>query len=109
MNCPKCNIPMVKNGTRAASNGIIKQRWTCKACHHSEFKNFTPNVMCSGVVTSDTTMNIRSTYRTGHNKASCTVNIPAELARKAGIYEPTPVIVEETSGGLLIKKLEVPA
>ena len=40
------------------------------------------------------------------NKISATLIIPIEIARRYGLNEPTHVIVEETSEGILIRKLK---
>jgi hypothetical protein len=41
------------------------------------------------------------------NKISATLIIPIELARRHGLNEPSHVLVEETSQGILIRKLEI--
>ena len=41
------------------------------------------------------------------NKLSATIIIPIEIARKHGLDEPSHVVVEDTSQGILIRKLEV--
>lgn len=41
------------------------------------------------------------------NKVSATLIIPIEIARRHGLNEPTHVIVEETSEGILIRKIEI--
>jgi hypothetical protein len=40
-------------------------------------------------------------------KLSATLIIPIEMARKHGLDEPTNVTVEETTDGILIKKLNI--
>ncbi|HJT82891.1 MAG TPA: hypothetical protein VJ697_00285 [Nitrososphaeraceae archaeon] len=46
---------------------------------------------------------IIKTWLTGQH--SCTLIIPREFAREYGLDEPTHVIVEGTSKGILIRKL----
>ena len=41
------------------------------------------------------------------NKISATLIITIELARRNGLNEPSHVVVEETTKGILIRKLEV--
>jgi bifunctional DNA-binding transcriptional regulator/antitoxin component of YhaV-PrlF toxin-antitoxin module len=41
------------------------------------------------------------------NKISATLIIPIEIARKHGLNESSHVLVEETTHGILIRKLEV--
>jgi bifunctional DNA-binding transcriptional regulator/antitoxin component of YhaV-PrlF toxin-antitoxin module len=41
------------------------------------------------------------------NKASATLIIPIEIARRHGLDQPSPVVVEETDNRILIRKLEV--
>jgi hypothetical protein len=48
---------------------------------------------------------IMKTWLTGQK--SCTLIIPREIARKYGLEEPSHIIVEETSAGILIRKLEI--
>lgn len=107
--CPKCGASMVKNGTRVASNSVIKQRWFCKGCHHSKLANITPELI-SGHDPLDSRMSLKEVTRTWlsrKDKGSCQLVVPKELAVKAGIYEPSQVIVEETDAGLLIRRLEL--
>jgi hypothetical protein len=40
------------------------------------------------------------------NKISATLIIPIEIARRHGLNEPSHVVIEETTEGILIKKLE---
>jgi bifunctional DNA-binding transcriptional regulator/antitoxin component of YhaV-PrlF toxin-antitoxin module len=40
-------------------------------------------------------------------RISATLIIPIEIARRHGLEKPSNVIVEETSRGILIRKLEV--
>ena len=48
---------------------------------------------------------IIKTWLTG--KHSCTLVIPREFAKEYGLDEPTHVIVEGTSKGILIRKLSL--
>jgi hypothetical protein len=48
---------------------------------------------------------ITKTWLTGQK--SCTLIIPREIARKYGLEEPSHIVVEETSAGILIRKLEI--
>jgi hypothetical protein len=48
---------------------------------------------------------ITKTWLTGQR--SCTLIIPREIARRYGLEEPSHVIVEETSQGIMIRKLQV--
>lgn len=48
---------------------------------------------------------IIKTWITG--KQSCTLIIPREFAKEYGLDEPSHVIVEGTSDGILIKKLKI--
>jgi hypothetical protein len=41
------------------------------------------------------------------NKISATLIIPIEIARKHGLNDSSHVIVQETSQGILIRKLEI--
>jgi hypothetical protein len=53
---------------------------------------------------------VTSTFLTGRAPdchGSCTVIIPRKIARKYGIDKPTPVLVEGTDNGILIRKIEV--
>jgi hypothetical protein len=40
------------------------------------------------------------------NKISATLIIPIEIARRHGLNEPSHVVIEETTEGISIKKLE---
>ena len=48
---------------------------------------------------------ITKTWLTGQR--SCTLILPREFAREYGLDEPSHVIVEGTSEGILIKKLKI--
>ena len=48
---------------------------------------------------------IIKTWLTG--KQSCTLVIPKDFAKEYGLDEPSHVIVEGTSEGILIKKLDI--
>lgn len=48
---------------------------------------------------------ITKTWLTGHH--SCTLIIPRDFAREYGLDEPSHVIVEGTSEGILIRKLDI--
>jgi hypothetical protein len=48
---------------------------------------------------------VTKTWLSGNS--SCTLVIPKPMAQKAGIYEPSRVVVEETAEGLLIRRLEI--
>jgi hypothetical protein len=41
------------------------------------------------------------------NKISSTLIIPIGIARRYGLDRPSHVVLEETEGGILIKKLEI--
>jgi hypothetical protein len=48
---------------------------------------------------------VTKTFLSG--KLSATLIIPIEIARRHGLQEPSQVIVEETDGGILIRKLDL--
>jgi bifunctional DNA-binding transcriptional regulator/antitoxin component of YhaV-PrlF toxin-antitoxin module len=48
---------------------------------------------------------ITKTFISG--RISATLIIPIEIARRHGLEQPAHVVVEETSQGILIRKLEV--
>lgn len=48
---------------------------------------------------------IMKTWLTGQH--SCTLIIPREFAKRYGLDEPTHVVVEGTSEGILIRKLSI--
>lgn len=48
---------------------------------------------------------IIKTWLTGHH--SCTLIIPKDFAKDYGLDEPSHVVVEGTSDGILIKKLKI--
>jgi glutamate synthase domain-containing protein 3 len=48
---------------------------------------------------------ITKTWLTGQK--SCTLIIPREIARRQGLEEPSHVVVQETSEGILIRKLDL--
>jgi hypothetical protein len=57
-----------------------------------------------------TMRNVTSTFLSGHAKdsrGSCTVIIANKIAKKYGIYNPTPILVEGTDKGILIRKIEI--
>jgi len=45
------------------------------------------------------------TWLTG--KSSCTLVIPKEFAKQYGLDQPSHVLIEKTSDGLLIKKINI--
>ena len=45
------------------------------------------------------------TWLTG--KCSCTLVIPKEFAKEYGLDQPSHVVIEKTTEGLLIKKLDL--
>ncbi len=49
---------------------------------------------------------ITKTWLSGQN--SCTLIIPKSVAKEYGLENPSHVIVESTSEGILIKKLQIP-
>lgn len=48
---------------------------------------------------------IIKTWLTGHH--SCTLIIPKDFAKEYGLDEPSHVVVEGTSNGILIRKLKI--
>jgi len=48
---------------------------------------------------------VRTTWLTG--KTSCTLVIPKEFAKEYGLDQPSHVLVEKQSDGILIKKLQI--
>jgi bifunctional DNA-binding transcriptional regulator/antitoxin component of YhaV-PrlF toxin-antitoxin module len=46
---------------------------------------------------------IGKTWISGNS--SCTLVIPKDMAQRAGIYQPSQVVISETKDGLLLKKL----
>lgn len=48
---------------------------------------------------------IIKTWLTGHH--SCTLIIPKDFAKEYGLDEPSHVVVEGTSDGILIRKLKI--
>jgi hypothetical protein len=48
---------------------------------------------------------ITKTFLSG--KLSATLVIPIEIARRHGLEKPAHVVVEETSKGILIRRLEI--
>lgn len=106
MNCPSCGSAMVRNGTRAYSDGVIKQRWTCKKCHHNDFMSVTPEDFNHGARYS--CVSLKEVAKTWLANGSIQLVIPKQLAAKAGFDRPENVIVEEVEHGILrIRRLEV--
>lgn len=97
---------MVKNGTRVYSNEVVKQRWTCKGCHHSQLANITPINLNHDPRYS--CVSLQGIAKTWVSNGCIQMVIPKQLAEKMGL-KASHVIIEETNGGLLIKKLEVSA
>jgi hypothetical protein len=48
---------------------------------------------------------VTRTFRSG--PASTTLVIPIDIARRQGLSEPSEVVVEETSNGIFIRKLNL--
>ena len=44
---------------------------------------------------------------TEKHRGSCTIIIAQKIAKKYGIYHPSPVLVEGTDQGILIRKIEI--
>jgi hypothetical protein len=59
------------------------------------------NGLCRNVTTSFLTGNTE-----GHH-GSCTVIIAKRIAKKYGIDEPSPIVVEGTEKGILIRRIEL--
>jgi hypothetical protein len=58
-----------------------------------------------GIIGMSENKEIAKTFLSG--KLSATLVIPIEIARRYGLEKPAHVVVEETSDGILIKKLQV--
>jgi hypothetical protein len=53
---------------------------------------------------------VTSTFLSGQAKdcrGSCTIIIPKKIAEKYDIYKPSPVLVEGTDNGILIRKIAI--
>lgn len=107
MNCSSCGSSMAKNGTRAASNGIIKQQYRCGSCgHHASVATNSPPVITEGVATASELAGTMTgkIWLAGPKGASRCLVIPAKLADKYHFGKGDDVTFKEERGGILISK-----
>lgn len=110
--CKHCgSTNVIKNGTRVASNSIIKQRLICKDCGHGDIVNITPGLICldDSLYSRMSPFEVGKVWLSRPENGSAQIVLPKALANKHGLYGNTRVIIEDTANGLLIRKLEVNA
>lgn len=108
--CKHCGGELQRNGTKVLSNGVRRQRLTCKQCRRSDVTTIAPSSINNDSLQSRMSLKeVAKTWRTGPHQGSCQMVIPKSLAQKVGIYEPSQVVIEaiENDSALVIRKLEI--